>query len=234
MKENFDASLARVLAHEGGYTNHPKDPGGATNFGVIQTVYDSYRRSHGQMPRSVKFITQDEVSAIYRLLYWNKIEGDALPVGIDYCTMDAAVNSGVFRGAKWLQQAINKCAGQDRLKVDGNIGPATIDAADDYPPHEIINAMIDIRVGFLKSLTRLSPVFGKGWLNRVLGYLPSGATQRRADGVINIAKGMAKSVATPGKYPLPVPSAQPSDTVSPWIVILLLVAASIYGVIRYV
>ena len=162
MESNFAVALNHVLVHEGGYTDHPRDPGGATNKGVIQRVYDAYRRRHGLTPRSVAFIADHEITAIYRTQYWNKIEGDALPKGIDYCVFDAAVNSGPARGARWLQKAINKCAGYKRVKVDQDIGSATLDAADDYPPHDLINAMCDIRVGFLRRLSTFD-VFGRGY-----------------------------------------------------------------------
>lgn len=231
MESNFAVALNHVLVHEGGYTDHPRDPGGATNKGVIQRVYDAYRRRHGLTPRSVAFIADHEITAIYRTQYWNKIEGDALPKGIDYCVFDAAVNSGPARGARWLQKAINKCAGYKRVKVDQDIGSATLDAADDYPPHDLINAMCDIRVGFLRRLSTFD-VFGRGWLNRVLGYLPRGATLRRANGVDDIARGMADNVPTQNKPVLPDPGIK-TDEVPSWLLALLAAAAAIIGGIVY-
>jgi len=235
MKENFAASLEHVLRHEGGWTNHPKDPGGATNFGVLQRVYDPYRRKKGQTPRSVKFITSEEVADIYRSLYWDKIAGDSLPRGIDYCTFDAAVNSGPSRGARWLQQAINSCAKAKRCAVDEVVGPATIDAADDYAPHELIDAMLDARLGFMKiarhSKTKalLFPTFGRGWTNRLFGYLPKGKTVRHADGVDDVAKAMADSVPTQGKPALPAPQIQPKE-VPLWLMALIVAALAFLGV----
>lgn len=182
--------------------NNAKDPGGATNQGVTQNTYDGYRRGKGLLPRSVKFITADEVSDCYKHLYWDKVCGDQLPKGIDFCTFDAAVNSGVSRAEKWLQQAINKVAGTRRLVEDGNIGFATIDAADDYPAERIIDASLDVRLGFMKvarhSKTKalLFPTFGAGWQNRLFGYLPKGAKVRRADGVDDEAKRMAAEAAS--------------------------------------
>ena len=236
MKENFSASLAHVLRHEGGYTNHPKDPGGATNKGVIQRVYDPYRRKKGLTPRSVKFITDDEVADIYRSLYWDKVSGDDLPHGIDYCVFDAAVNSGPRRGARWLQQAINKCAGKTCVKVDEVVGPATIDAADDYNPHELIDAMLDARLGFMKiarhSKTKalLFPTFGRGWINRLFGYLPEGATVRRADGVDDVARAMASSVPTQNKPALPEPQIK-TDELPGWVIAVIVGILAIIGVV---
>lgn len=235
VKENFEASLRRVLVHEGGYVNHKSDPGGETNKGITARVYDAYRRKQGLVPRSVKFITDEEVSSIYRLSYWDKISGDDLPKGIDYCTFDAAVNSGPARGARWLQQAVNKCASKKRVSVDEVVGPATIDAADDYPPHELIDAMLDARLGFMKiarhSKTKalLFPTFGRGWTNRLFGYLPAGKTVRRTDGVDDVAKAMADSIATTGKPPLPTEEI-PSEGVPAWVAILIAAILAFLGV----
>lgn len=203
MRDNFEASLREVLRHEGGYVNHPQDAGGATNRGVTQAVYDGYRRAQGLLPRSVKMITDAEVADCYRTNYWDKICGDQLPIGIDFLVFDAAVNSGPARGEKWLQQAINRVAGARRLKEDGQIGFATIDAADDYPAARVIDAYIDLRLGFMKVAKNtktgalLWPIFGAGWGNRLLGTLPKGGKVRRGDGVIHVAKAMAAQAPAP-------------------------------------
>ena len=99
-------SLARVLAHEGGYSNHPKDPGGATMKGVTQRVYDGYRKGKGLAVRSVKGITTDELNEIYDRQYWDAVKGDLLPAGVDYVLFDGAVNSWPGRSIMWLQQAL--------------------------------------------------------------------------------------------------------------------------------
>lgn len=201
MRENFAASLKEVLRHEGGYTNHPKDAGKATNFGVTQATYDGYRRLKLLLPRSVKSITADEVADCYRQLYWDKVCGDQLPKGIDFLTFDAAVNSGTSRAEKWLQQAINKAAGTRRLTEDGELGLASLDAADDYPAPKIITAYIDLRLGFMKVAKHrltgalLWPVFGGGWSNRLLGDLPKGAKKRAENGVLQVSQRMAAAGA---------------------------------------
>lgn len=196
MLENFAASLKEVLRHEGGYSNHPDDAGKATNFGITQAVYDGYRRSNRLLPRSVRMITSAEVEDCYRVNYWDKICGDKLPKGIDFCTFDASVNSGIGRGEKWLQQAINRVAGARRLKEDGQIGFATIDASDDYPADKIIDAYIDLRLGFMKIARNtetgkwLWPIFGDGWSSRLLGD-DLGKGRRAQNGVEQVAKVMA-------------------------------------------
>lgn len=203
MRDNFPACLKEILRHEGGYSNHSQDAGGATMKGVTQAVYDGYRRRNNLIPRSVKFITNTEIAVIYELQYWDKVCGDELPKGIDLCVFDAAVNSGTGRAEKWLQQAINRVAGVKRLKEDGEIGNATLDAADDYPARDIIVAMIDVRLGFMriaknsKTGALLWPVFGKGWGNRLLGELPPGGKERKPNGVLQISTAMAAQSVPP-------------------------------------
>ncbi len=162
MKANFGNVLKLTLAHEGGYVNHPKDPGGATNYGVIQRTYDAFRDSAGKPRQSVKYITMGEVHAIYRSRYWHKVAGDGLPIGIDYTVFDASVNSGVGRGPKWTQKALG-------VKADGIMGKVSVQAMRDLTEAEtvtVIKKAAANRLGFLKGL-RHWKTFGRGWNRRV-------------------------------------------------------------------
>ena len=158
MKDNFLNALKQVLVYEGGYVNNPNDPGGATNKGVTQAVYNQWRLSHGEAKQSVKFLASQEVQAIYKNNYWDKIKGDQLADGVDLATFDLAVNSGVNRAIKMLQ----KVSG---VADDGIIGPATIAAAN-KDPVKTVKALCDARLAFLESLSTWR-FFGKGWANRV-------------------------------------------------------------------
>lgn len=156
----FQKSLQKVLVHEGGYVNHPKDPGGATNQGVTQKVYDDYRESKGLKSRSVKNLEQLELEEIYRVRYWNAIKGDSLPAGVSYVVFDGAVNSGVAQSTKWLQRALG-------VNPDGVIGPATLNAVKDWKNYDnLIDKICDRRLAFLKALKTWS-TFGRGWQARV-------------------------------------------------------------------
>ena len=155
MKENFAKSLAQVLKYEGGYVDHPQDPGGPTNKGITQAVYDAWRKAANQPVQSVRYINDTEVGAIYRQEYWDKIRGDDLPSGIDFAVFDYAVNSGVSRAAKTLQSVVG-------VAQDGMIGPATIQAAKTYVAMTVTNK----RLAFMQSLS-IWPVFGKGWEARI-------------------------------------------------------------------
>lgn len=157
--DRFAVCLPLVLKHEGGFVDHPRDPGGATNKGITQKTYDSWRDRKGQPRQSVRSITSDEVAAIYRRDYWDAIKGDDLPAGIDYCVFDFAVNSGIDRASRYLQRAVG--AGED-----GSIGPATLAKVKATDPARVINTICDQRMAFLRGL-KTFPTFGKGWTARV-------------------------------------------------------------------
>ncbi|QIB35107.1 glycoside hydrolase family 108 protein [Ancylobacter pratisalsi] len=156
---SFDEALKRVLVHEGGYANHPADPGGATMKGVTQRVYDGWRRRKGTVTRSVRLIEAVEVRAIYRKQYWDGVRADEPPTGLDYCVFDAAVNSGVGQAVKWLQRALGVAA-------DGQIGEVTLAALNGRPVVPLIEGVCDRRLAMLKWLTTFR-TFGAGWLRRV-------------------------------------------------------------------
>lgn len=156
---SFDAALARVLRHEGGYSNHPADPGGPTNKGIIQRVYDADRKRRGVPVRSVRDLEEGELRAIYRRQYWEAVRADELPVGLDYAVFDAAVNSGPPQAAKWLQRALG-------LAADGQVGAVTLEAAARADAPLVIADLCDRRLAMLRGL-RTWPVFGRGWAARV-------------------------------------------------------------------
>lgn len=159
MRANFDASLAAVLQHEGGFVNDPLDPGGATNRGITQGTYDLWRADHQLPLRSVKLITPAEVMAIYKKRYWDAVQGDALPSGLDYCLFDFAVNSGPKRAVTYLQRILG-------VADDGKIGPVTLDAAEHVPATDLIEGVCNLRLAFMKKQPTFHR-FGKGWSRRV-------------------------------------------------------------------
>jgi lysozyme family protein len=155
MKENYAQALKQVLKYEGGYVDHPKDPGGPTNKGVTQAVYDSWQKSQNLPTQSVRNISDATVAAIYKQQYWDRIRGDDLPAGVDFAVFDFAVNSGVSRAAKTLQAVVG-------VTQDGVIGPATIQATKTY----VAMAVTNKRLAFMQSLSIWS-TFGKGWSARI-------------------------------------------------------------------
>ena len=155
MKENYAQALRQVLKYEGGYVDHPQDPGGPTNKGITQAVYDAWQKKNGLPTQSVRNISDAAVAAIYKQQYWDAISGDDLPSGIDFAVFDYAVNSGVSRAAKTLQAVVG-------VTQDGQIGPQTIQAAKDY----VAMAVTNKRLAFMQSLSIWS-TFGKGWAARI-------------------------------------------------------------------
>ncbi|TAZ20785.1 N-acetylmuramidase [Rhizobium ruizarguesonis] len=162
--KNFEEALARVLVHEGGYVDDPRDPGGATNQGVTQRTYDAYRRSKKLSTRPVKLMTGPERNEIYRRQYWDAVQGDTLPDGLDYVLLDGAVHSGPKQSIKWLQRALGASY---HGTVDGVIGLATFAALGDTTNYSaLIDRICDRRLAFLKTLDGW-PHFGNGWKRRV-------------------------------------------------------------------
>lgn len=159
MKTNFKSSLDRVLVHEGGWSDNPKDPGGATMKGVTLQTFRRYYGS-GQSKQALRNISTEQLDHIYRKGFWDVCDGDQLPAGLDYCVFDAAVNSGPGNSIKWLQAAVGS-------KQDGGMGPNTLAKVKEHSDVvALINKTCDRRLDFLKSLKTWS-TFGKGWENRV-------------------------------------------------------------------
>ena len=150
MKANFDACMAEVFKHEGGYVNDPHDPGGETNMGISKRSYPK---------ENIRGMTRARAAQIYRRDFWDKLRCDELPAGLDLVAFDAAVNSGPSRGAKWLQQALG-------VAVDGKVGLATIGAAKNtYTPAAVLRA-VGFRRAFLKTLPTWER-YKNGWTKRL-------------------------------------------------------------------
>jgi lysozyme family protein len=158
MRDNFERCLAEVLKHEGGWSDHPSDPGGATMKGVTIGTFAQFK-GRKVTKDELRNISDADLRAIYKRNYWDVVRGDDLPAGLDLVAFDAAVNSGPSRGARWLQQALG-------VTADGKIGPATIEAARAANAGAIAIGACQIRLRFLTGL-KTWPTFGKGWTRRV-------------------------------------------------------------------
>ena len=162
MKGNFDPCLRIVLKHEGGYVNHPQDPGGRTNLGVTQRVYEDWI-GHPVSEKIMRGLTVQHVTKLYKVKYWDVVCGDEIPSGLDLCVFDFGVNAGTNRAARYLQRMVG-------AKEDGVIGPKTLSLLDQYVrTHGRERAVMDYqdrRREYYK-LLKTFPTFGKGWLNRV-------------------------------------------------------------------
>lgn len=165
-RSRFDICLDEVLRHEGGYADHPSDPGGATNMGITHKTLARWRlvSPWWALPKqAVKDLQRDEAAKIYRASYWDRSGAGQLPAGLDLALFDYAVNSGPDRAIRTLQAELD-------VAEDGQIGPLTLGAVESYAARKglgmLIGRLCDRRLAFLNRLSTFA-VFGKGWTNRV-------------------------------------------------------------------
>jgi lysozyme family protein len=155
----FDRAVGIVLDREGGFVRHPLDPGGATKFGITRSTLARARNGPVTVA-AVRNLTEGEARAIYRRFYWDVIQADDLPPGIDLALFDFAVNSGPPRAVRTLQEILG-------VPADGIAGPQTLAAAGAADPRAILHDLSRARLRFLARLTNWR-AFGRGWTNRVL------------------------------------------------------------------
>ena len=161
MINNFDKCLDLLLVHEGGFVNHPDDPGGMTNLGVTIRTWEEWV-GHPVSEKEMRNLTPLMVKALYKRKYWDACRADELISGLDYCIFDVAVNSGVGRAIKLLQS----CVG---VTPDGGFGSVTMAAVAQFKGDSaktLINDYCAKRLEFLQSL-KAWPTFGEGWEKRV-------------------------------------------------------------------
>jgi lysozyme family protein len=181
MDRNFARALSLVLKSEGGWSDNPADPGGATMKGVALANFRRYVKADATKA-DLRAISDAQLAAVYRRFYWDAVAGAELPDGVDYAVFDFAVNSGPGRAAKYLQAVLG-------VVQDGRIGPATLAAAKAKPAGVVIDALCDARLAFLEKLSTW-PSFGRGWSARV-------ASVRRQALLISASSQMAAATAPP-------------------------------------
>lgn len=217
MNASFPRALAAVLRHEGGYVNHPSDPGGPTNKGITLATFRKWVKANGTVD-DLKAISAADVAKVYRKHYWNAVCGDDLPAGVDFAVFDYAVNSGPTRAAKALQGVLG-------VAQDGKIGPDTVSAAAKANSLATIDGLCDQRLAFLKGLKTWG-TFGKGWGSRVEDV--------RDDAIQMTA---AVTPAPPKPAPTPIPVDLPPEHTSTRglvgiiILVLTLIAGAVTGLL---
>ena len=150
-----------ILKHEGGYVNHPNDPGGATNKGITLKTFRRFIKPNGTVA-DLKALTTEQAVIVYKRNYWDAVLADLLPIGVDYTVADFAVNSGPARAVKVLQKVVG-------VTQDGQIGPATLKAVKSKDAKWVIKMVNAERLAFMKRIRggKLWATFGKGWQRRV-------------------------------------------------------------------
>ena len=163
---NFDQAFEKLLGHEGGYTDNPKDPGNwtggkvsvgqlkGTKFGIAANTYPDL---------DIKNLTVEQAKAIYRRDFWDRVRADELPPRIRYAMFDATVNSGPGQAVRWLQRAVN-------VADDGKLGPITLRAAKSADQEQVLRRMLSQRLRFMASLSTW-PAFSRGWARRIADLL---------------------------------------------------------------
>ena len=137
-KGTFAKAMPHVFSEEGGYVDHPKDPGGATNMGITLATLSAWEGCRVSKAE-VKALTKAKATDIYRENYWNKVSGDDLPAGVDYAALDFAIHSGPARAVKMLQKV-------DGVDQDGVIGAKTLAALRKMAADRVINELCDARL----------------------------------------------------------------------------------------
>jgi len=160
MQNNFEKCLEMLLVHEGGFVNHPADPGGMTNLGVTKQTWQEWV-GHEVSEKEMRSLTPTMVAPLYKRKYWDACHADDLISGLDYCVFDVSVNSGVGRAIKLLQSSV----GATPDGGYGSITAALVKKAEEDPTR-IIELFSAKRMEFLESL-KAFPTFGKGWSRRV-------------------------------------------------------------------
>lgn len=175
MSHDLEEALEYLLEEEGGWSNHPADTGGATMYGVTQATYNAFRKAAGRPQQSVRKITKEEAKEVYNSMYWEASGCHKLPWPISYLTFDAAVNSGPVRAVQWTQAGLG-------MKADGQVGPATVSAANravDQADGSKLVGIMDSRVLFLARLVQRKPsqsAFLLGWWRRTQRVLARALT----------------------------------------------------------
>lgn len=160
---SFKEAMKFVARWEGGKVNNPLDPGGKTAYGITQRVYDHYRRTANLPAADVFKIDKKEVDDIYYNQYWLAARCQDLPEPLDLVVFDTAVNMGVGRAIRFLQQSLG-------IETDGHFGPITMRSVLLNDAKDVAAKYVTIRKAFYVRIVELRPsqqVFAKGWNNRV-------------------------------------------------------------------
>ncbi len=178
MRTNLQRALLLIKKHEGGYINHPSDPGGCTNMGITLSTFRRYLKASATC-EDVKALSWEQAETIYRIGYWQRIAGDDLPSGLDVHVFDMAVNAGPGTAVRLLQKIVG-------VAEDGDLGPVTLRAIASYGLIDtLVRQYTQARLDYYKKLSGW-PTFGRGWASRL-------------DATTEVALELAKA-------PVPVPS----------------------------
>lgn len=200
MHSNLSRALAQVLKHEGGYVNHPNDPGGPTNLGVTLANFKRYVKPNGTI-EDLKKLTRAQAEMVFERQYWDAVRGNQLPGGLDFAVFDFAVNSGPSRAVRFLQALLG-------VPEDGVVGPVTLKAIENVNIISLVQRLCDKRLAWLKGLKTWSS-FGKGWERRVMDVRLTASTwaaeAQKAEAPAPLPDAPIEVVPTERPVPMPTP-----------------------------
>lgn len=166
---DFETAVKIIVKHEGGFVDHPSDPGGATNIGITFNLFKRYAIALG-LPKTLQaleMLTIDQAKFIYREEFWDKMKGDQFKnQQVANIVFDGYVNMG-GKALKLLQKEVGAW-------VDGQIGNESLQAINGADPRALFNGYKDARIKFYENLVIQKPklaVFKKGWLNRINSFV---------------------------------------------------------------
>ena len=222
--------IPRILKHEGGFVNHPRDPGGATNRGVtigtLKRLGIDVDGDGDSDLTDLRNLRESDAVRVFKLFYADKVQADLLPPGLDYAMTDFAVNSGPSRAVKHLQRILG-------VEQDGDLGPKTLARVAECSPAALITSLSESRMRFLRGLDTWGD-FGRGWTARVddvrrealadaalLDHIrPNAAPQAKPNHIPGAGKKVSPRVSeTPKReHDAPIMSAK-----SPWAALLAII-----------
>jgi lysozyme family protein len=183
--DRFDKAYIDNVGHEGGYANHPADHGGETYRGIARNfhpawpgwvIVDEEKKAHPRRSDLNRALESDPgfqamVKEFYRYEFWSKVRADDLPHPIGEKVFNVAVNMGIGRAGRLLQKAVNDCGAV--LKIDGDIGPRTVNATQWAASRCGVDRVIDLicmaQAKKYRQIVAANPsqqVFLDGWLRR--------------------------------------------------------------------
>lgn len=218
MPTPFKRSLRFVLEREGGYVNHPDDPGGHTNRGITLATYTDWRRKRGLPAPTVndlRAIDDQTVEDIYRDGYWEAVRADELPEPVAFLVFDMAVNAGPSRAIKLLQEALG-------VTADGIIGPQTMAAVEGADVDELVQEYSVRRLLYYATRPHM-PTFGTGWFRRAVAGLVS------AVHLVPTGPDLSPSLAAPTPHDIEDAKEREGDTPPAVPIAIAVVGAAILG-----
>ena len=173
---SFENALSVVLEHERGFSNHPQDAGGPTNWGITLATFSAYLKRTATL-EEVQAMPLEMAKQIYRVSYWGVIQGDSIRSdALATNFFDMAVLRGVVAATKTMQG----CVG---VTTDGYMGPKTLAAINAANPSDLILSYYLASQAALVNLVVIKPtnlVFLNGWMKRVGDMLkPVGVALRQ-------------------------------------------------------